>query len=133
MNRAILMGNLGADPELRYTQSGDAIMRLRLATSKTWKTPSGEKKEATQWHTVTLWGKRAEALNKHLSKGTRLLVEGEIQYSQYEDKDGNKRTSTEIRASNIEFAGGKRDGGSSGYGGGDKYATSGADDSEIPF
>lgn len=109
MNRAILMGNLGADPELRYTQGDQAVLTIRMATTETWlDRSSGEKKERTDWHNVTIWGKRGEALAKILSKGSKVLVEGRIQTSSYEDKNGEKRWKTEINATNIELAGGAR-------------------------
>lgn len=109
MNRAILIGNLGADPELRYTQSGQAVLKLRLATTESYVNKAGERQQRTDWHTITLWGKRAEALNNILSKGRPICVEGRIQYRSWEDKDGNKRTSTEINATNVVLLGGRRD------------------------
>ncbi|MCG8555744.1 MAG: single-stranded DNA-binding protein [Proteobacteria bacterium] len=105
LNKAILVGNLGADPELRYTQSGQALLRLRLATSESFLNRSNERQQRTEWHTVVVWGKRAEALNKILSKGRTVCVEGRIQTRGWEDKDGNKRSSTEIVAQNVVFAG----------------------------
>lgn len=109
MNRAILIGNLGQDPELRYTQSGQAVLKLRLATTESYVNKSGERQQRTEWHTVTLWGKRAEALNNILSKGRPICVEGRIQYRTWEDKEGVKRNSTEINATNVVLLGGRRD------------------------
>lgn len=104
MNQVVLMGNLGADPELRQTEKS-ALLKMRLATSKTWVNDKGVKQEATEWHQITVWGKRAEGLAKILSKGDRILVVGEIKTRSYEGKDGEKRYSTEIHASDIELCG----------------------------
>lgn len=112
VNRVMLIGNLGADAELRYAQSGGAIMNLRLAVNETWKDQAGERKERTEWCTVVMFGTRAEALAKHLTKGQQVFVEGRLQTRQWEDKEGNKRSTTEIVATNLEFlGGGKRDDG----------------------
>jgi single-strand DNA-binding protein len=117
LNKAILIGNLGMDPELKFTQGGQAVLRMRLATTESYKNRSGERQERTEWHTVIVWGNRAEALNKILSKGRPIAVEGRIQHRQWEDKDGNKRNSTEINATNIVLLGSGRGGG----GGGDEF------------
>ena len=108
LNRVMLIGNLGADPELKYTQGGQAVLRLRLATTESYVNRAGERQQRTDWHTITVWGKRGEALNNILSKGRSICVEGRIQYRQWEDKDGNKRTSTEIVATNIVLLGSGR-------------------------
>jgi single-strand DNA-binding protein len=122
LNRAILVGNLGMDPELKFTQGGQAVLRLRLATTESFLGKGGERQERTDWHTVVVWGKRAEALNKILSKGRSIWVEGRIQTRSWEDKDGNKRSTTEINANNIGLVGsgggGRSGGGGGGYGGG---------------
>lgn len=121
LNKAILVGNLGMDPELKFTQSGQAILRMRLATTESYVNRDKERQERTEWHTVIVWGNRAEALNKILHKGRSICVEGRIQTRSWEDKDGNKRYTTEIVATNIVLlAGGRRDGGGGGggYGGG---------------
>jgi single-strand DNA-binding protein len=126
LNRAILVGNLGMDPELKFTQGGQAVLRIRLATTESFMGKTGERQERTDWHTVVVWGKRAEALNKILSKGRSIWVEGRIQTRSWEDKDGNKRSTTEINAQNIGLVGGgggggggaPRSGGGGGYGGG---------------
>ena len=113
LNRVILLGNLGMDPELKYTQAGQALLRLRLATTESWKSADGERQERTEWHTVLIWGKRAEALADVLEKGRAILVEGRIQHRQWDDKDGNKRTYTDIVATDLKLIGsGNRDGGS---------------------
>lgn len=112
MNKAILIGVLGADPELKITANGNAVMRLRMATSETYlDKASGERQEKTEWHTVVMWGKRAESLNKLLSKGSKLAVEGSIQTRSWEDKDGGKRYATEINARDIILLGDARKGG----------------------
>ena len=120
MNKVILIGNLGADPELKYTQGNQAVLKLRLATTESYMTKTGERRSRTEWHTVVIWGKRAEALNKILSKGRTICVEGRIQYRQWEDQNGNKRNATDINATEILLLGGgqRRDGGGGDYGGG---------------
>lgn len=114
LNRVMLMGNLGQDPELRYTQSGQAVLNMRLATTETYFDRDRNKKERTEWHSVVIWGKRAEALSKFLRKGSSLFVEGSIRNSSYEGKDGQKRYKTEISARDIILTGG------GGGGGGDR-------------
>jgi single-strand DNA-binding protein len=114
VNKAILLGNIGADPELRFTQSNKALLKFRMATSENYLAESGEKKEVTHWHNVQMWGKRAEALSKILTKGMTVFVEGRIETRTYDDKDGVKRSATDINASNLEIVGSKRDGTSGG-------------------
>ena len=113
LNKAILIGNLGQDPELRYTQGGQAVLNLRLATTETFFNRDKERQQRTEWHTVVVWGKRGEALNKILSKGRSICVEGRIQTRRWEDRDGNKRYGTEIVATNVILVGGR---GASGLG-----------------
>lgn len=111
LNKAMLIGNLGADPELRYTQDGNRpVLKFRIATTESYTTQSGERKTVTQWHNVVLWGKRGEALQKYLTKGSRVYVEGRIENSSYDDKDGVKRTKSEISATNIILLGDGRGG-----------------------
>lgn len=118
LNRVMLLGNLGADPELRVTSGGQAVLKLRLATTETYLDRNNTRQERTEWHSVTLWGKRGEALAKFLTKGDRLFVEGRIQTSSYE-KDGDKRYRTEIVATNVILSGGGRGkGGDAGAGDG---------------
>lgn len=118
LNRAILVGNLGMDPELKFTQGGQAVLRIRLATTDSFLNKSGERQERTEWHTVVVWGKRAESLNKILSKGRTIWVEGRIQTRSWEDKkDGGKRYATEINAQNIGLVGSGGGGGARGAGG----------------
>ena len=120
LNRVMLLGNLGADPELRMTSGGQAVLKLRLATAETYLDRNKARQERTEWHSVVVWGKRAEALGKILSKGSRLFVEGALRTSSYDDRDGNKRYKTEVVASNI-ILGGRGGGGGSreGFEGGD--------------
>ncbi len=106
LNRVILLGNLGADPELRMTNGGTAVLNIRLATSETYLDRNKQRQERTEWHRVVIWGKRAEALGKILTKGDRILVEGSLRTSSYDDRDGNKRYTTEIVATNIVLSGG---------------------------
>jgi single-strand DNA-binding protein len=100
LNKVILLGNLGADPELRYTQGGQAVLHMRLATNESWLDKNREVKERTEWHDVTVWGPRAEALSKILSKGSCVLVEGRMSTTSYE-KDGVRRFRTEVVAREI--------------------------------
>lgn len=110
LNRVLLLGNLGADPELRMTPGGEAVLKLRLATTETYLDRNKTRQERTEWHSVTVWGKRAEALAKILSKGSSIFIEGRLQTRSYE-KDGEKRYATDIIANNILLTGGgKRQG-----------------------
>jgi single-strand DNA-binding protein len=118
LNRVMLLGNLGADPELRMTSSGQAVLKLRLATSETYLDRNKARQERTEWHNVVIWGKRAEALSKIISKGTRIFIEGGLRTSSYDDRDGNKRYRTEIVATNILLQGQGRGAGGGGGGGG---------------
>jgi len=151
VNKVILVGHLGADPDMRYTPSGQGVCELRVATSESWNDKNGQRQERTEWHRIVVWGKRAEICSKYLAKGRQVYIEGRIQTRSYDDKDGNKRYITEIVAADVQFlgGGGAREGGrgapgpeasppsqmaegdfggGSGYGGGG----GGADD-EIPF
>lgn len=121
LNKVMLLGNLGADPELKMTQGGQAILKLRLATTESYLDKNNTRQERTEWHSVTMWGKRGEALSRFLQKGERIFVEGRISTSSYE-KDGEKRYRTEIIANNI-ILGGRGKGGevSEGGGGGGGY------------
>jgi len=111
LNKCMLLGNLGADPELKVTPGGQAVLKLRLATTESYLDKSQTRQERSEWHRITIWGKRGEGLAKILSKGDRIFVEGRIQTSTYE-KDGEKRYSTEIVANNVILCGGrKRDAG----------------------
>ncbi len=110
LNRVMLLGNLGADPELRVTPGGQSVLKLRLATTESYVDKSGTRQERTDWHRITVWGKRGEALSKFLTKGSSIFIEGRIQTSSYE-KNGEKRYTTEIVANNIILAGRGRGGG----------------------
>lgn len=108
LNKAILIGYLGADPELKYTQGGQAILKIRMATTERFKNQAGEAQERTEWHTVTVWGKLGETLSKMLVKGKQVYVEGRIQTRSYEDKNGGpKRYSTDINATSVILLGGR--------------------------
>jgi single-strand DNA-binding protein len=111
LNRVTLLGNLGADPELRYTQGGQAVLNIRLATTESYLDKDRVRKERTDWHAVVLWGKRGEALGKFLTKGSQILVEGRLSTSSYDDRDGNKRYKTEVVANNVVLVGGRSRGG----------------------
>lgn len=111
LNKWIGIGNLGADPELRFTQGGDAVLNFRIATTEKYVDRHGDKQEKTNWHSCVLWGKRGEALSKILEKGMTVFVEGSIENSSYDDKDGNKRYKSEIKVLDLKLLGGgaKRD------------------------
>ncbi len=99
VNRVILIGNLGRDPEIRYTQSGEPIANFTLATNEAWTDKSGQKQERTEWHRVEVFGKTAQIVRDYLSKGRQVYIEGMIRYDEYTDKDGNKKNTTRIRVS----------------------------------
>lgn len=103
VNKAIILGNLGADPELKYTANGAAVCELRIATAEQWKDKNGQKQERTEWHRVIVWGKQAETVAKFLRKGSKAYVEGRIETRSWEDKEGNKRYTTEIKADHVTF------------------------------
>lgn len=117
VNKVILIGNLGRDPETRYTTGGDAVTNLRIATTETWKDKSGEKQEKTEWHTVVLFGRQAEIAGEYLKKGRSVYIEGRLQTRKYTDKEGQERYSTEVVGDRMQLLGGGRDAG--GGGGGD--------------
>ena len=98
LNKVILIGNLGRDPKVRYTQNDTAVANFTLATNDVWTDKGGERQERTEWHRIVVWGKQAEIVREHLSKGKQVYVEGSIQTRQWDDREGNKRTTTEIRA-----------------------------------
>ena len=106
VNKVILVGNLGRDAELRYTPGGAAVATLNMATTEVWNDKGGQKQEKTEWHRVVLWGKTAESLNEYLTKGKQIYVEGRLQTRQWDDKDGNKRYTTEIRGDRVVLLGG---------------------------
>src|SRR5437660_6552970 len=106
VNKVILVGNLGRDAELRYTPGGAAVATLNMATTEVWNDKSGQRQEKTEWHRVVLWGKTAESLSEYLTKGKQIYVEGRLQTRQWDDKDGNKRYTTEIRSDRVVLLGG---------------------------
>jgi single-strand DNA-binding protein len=105
VNKVILVGNLGADPELRYTGDGNAVADLRVATNRTYKDKAGKSVSEPQWHRVVVWGKQAENCKEYLSKGRQVYVEGRLKTRQWEDRDGNKRYTTEVIAQQVQFLG----------------------------
>jgi single-strand DNA-binding protein len=111
VNKVILIGRLGADPEVKYTQSGDPVANFSLATDESWKNERGEKQGKTEWHKIVAWRKVAELAKQYLGKGKQIYLEGKLQTRSWEDKDGNKRWTTEIVAASIQFLGSKGDGG----------------------
>ena len=111
VNKVILVGNLGADAELRYTGGGMAVANFRLATTEVWKDKDGQKQEQTEWHRVSLWGKAAEAVAQYLVKGKQVYVEGRIQTRKWQDKEGQDRYTTEIRADKVTLLGSPGGGG----------------------
>lgn len=111
VNRAIILGTLGQDPEIRHTQNGTAIANLSVATNESWKDKqTGEKQERTEWHRVSIFGKLAEICGEYLRKGSQVYLEGRIQTRKWQDKDGNDRYTTEIVANEMQMLGGKPQG-----------------------
>lgn len=112
LNKVILIGNLGRDPETRYAPSGDAICNITVATTETWKDKaSGERKEATEWHRVVFFGRLAEIAAQYLRKGSQIYVEGRLQTRKWQDKDGQDRYTTEIRGDEMKMLGSRQGGG----------------------
>ncbi len=107
VNKVILVGNLGKDPEVRYAPSGDAIANVTLATTENWKDKNGEKQEKTEWHRVSFFGKTAEVVGQYLRKGSQVYVEGRIQTRKWTDKEGQERYTTEIVADKMQMLGGR--------------------------
>jgi single-strand DNA-binding protein len=103
VNKVILVGNLGADPEVRYTQGGQAVTELRMATSEQWTDKDGQRQERTEWHAVSVWGKTAELCGQYLAKGRKVYVEGRLESREYTDKEGIKRKVWEVRADKVTF------------------------------
>ena len=110
VNKVILVGRLGQDPELRYTASGTAVCNLSLATGEFYKDQNGERHEKTEWHRVVVWDRQAENCSKFLNKGSQIFVEGRLQTRSWEDKNGQKRYTTEVTANNVQFLGGNQAG-----------------------
>src|SRR4051812_49984296 len=130
VNKVILVGNLGRDAELRYTPGGAAVATLNLATTEVWNDKGGQRQEKTEWHRIVLWGKQAESLQEYLTKGKQIYVEGRLQTRQWDDKDGNKRYTTEIRGDRIVLLSGG--GGGGGMGGGGRSSNRGGGGGSAP-
>ncbi len=139
INKVILIGRLGSDPEVRYTPSGVAVANFNIATSEEWKDKdSGEKKERTEWHRIVVWRRLGEICGEYLSKGRQVYIEGRLQTRDWEDRDGNKRYTTEIVATDVQFLGSRdssesarpRSTGSADFQGG---PAQGPADDDIPF
>lgn len=133
MNKVILLGNVGNDPEIKTFESGTMKASFPLATSEKWTDKEGNKKENTEWHNCEVWGKRAEVIEKYVKKGQKLLVEGKIKTEKWEDKNGNQRYTTKINVTDFSFAGG---GNTAQETGGDKIknpTTPGAEGDDLPF
>jgi single-strand DNA-binding protein len=130
LNKVMLIGNLGADPEVRSTNNGSRVATLSLATSRQWTTQGGEKQEKTEWHRCVVWNRRqtglADVVEKYLKKGDRVYVEGRIEYRTWQDREGQTRYTTEINVSDLVMLSGRGDGGGGAEGGGGRRATSSA-------
>jgi single-strand DNA-binding protein len=130
VNKVILVGNLGNDPEMRHTPSGAGVCEFRLATGESWNDKNGQRQERTEWHRIVVWGKMADICSKYLSKGRQVYVEGRLQTRTWDDKEGNKRYMTEVVANEIKFLGNKEGGG--GGGGSGRGGTGGGMDEPPP-
>ena len=141
LNKVTLIGNLGRDPELRYTANGQAVANFTLATTESFSKRDGGRDEKTEWHRIVAWGKLAEICGEYLAKGRQIYVEGRIQTREWEDKDGNKRWTTEIVARNMQMLGRRSEGGtatdlpepSGPSGGNDSFDAPTTSDDDIPF
>ena len=153
VNKAILIGHLGSDPTLRHTPNGQAVANFNIATTEQWTSKTGERNERTEWHRIVAWARLAEICNQYLTKGKQVYIEGRIQTREWEDRDGNKRYTTEIVAQNLQMLGrpGERpaevpagggptyesepypDTGAAGAATGGGSGGAGAEDSEVPF
>jgi single-strand DNA-binding protein len=142
VNKAIIVGNLGRDPEMRTTQGGTQVANFSVATSDRFKDQSGEWQERTEWHRIVAFGRTAEICGQYLSKGRSVYIEGAIRTNKWEDKEGQTRYTTEIICNNMQMLGGRGEGGGSGGGGGGMTAAAGqgggganlsADDEDLPF
>ena len=137
VNKVILIGNLGRDPEVKYTPGGSPVANFTLATNEQWTDKAGAKQERTEWHRIVVWGKQAEICGQYLKKGRQVYVEGSLTTREWNDKDGNKRTTTEVKALRVQMLG------RPGEGGGGPRAEQGApqfsepdpefSDDDIPF
>ena len=136
INKVILVGNLGADPETRYMPNGDAVANIRLATTESWKDKaSGEKREITEWHRVVFYRKLAEIVGQYLKKGSSVYLEGRIRTRKWQDKEGQERYTTEIEANEMQMLGGRQNASSSGdgeYGGSRASSGGGGNEASTP-
>lgn len=130
VNKVILIGNLGADPETRYLPSGDAVTNIRIATTENWKDKSGDKQEHTEWHRISFFGRQAEIAGEYLKKGSPVYIEGRIRTRKWQDKEGQDKYSTEIVADRMQLLGSR--GGGGGEGGGMREAPAGGGGSKAP-
>jgi single-strand DNA-binding protein len=129
VNKVILVGRLGRDPETRYTGGGQAVANFSVATDETYKDRNGERQKRTEWHKIVVWGKQAEIAQQYLKKGSLIFIEGRIQSREWQDKEGQKRTSFEIVASNFRMLGGRAEGAAAaGAGGGTSRGSGGGGD-----
>lgn len=137
VNKAILIGRLGKDPELRYTQSGKAVASFSLATSERWTGQDGQKQESTTWHNIVVWGRQAEVIKEYMKKGSQIYIEGRISNRSYDDKEGNKKYISEVVVQNFTFLDSKGAGGGQPSGGSDMPPPpppdSGGGDDDLPF
>jgi len=130
LNKVILIGHLGKDPEPKMTPSGKSLARFSLATTETWKTQTGEKQQKTEWHNIIVWNKLAEIAGKYLRKGKQVMIEGRLQYRDYTDQSGVKKVYTEIQCDNFVMLGRMDDGPRQGGGSYDRSPASGGHDYE---
>ena len=123
VNKVILIGNLGSDPQVRYTPTGTAVANFNIATTERYNNKAGEREERTEWHRIVAWGKLAEICQQYLKKGKQVYIEGRLQTRQWEDQQGQKRQSTEIVAQNMQMLGRAGESGVAGGGGGGDFAS----------
>src|SRR5262245_20349143 len=139
VNKVLLIGNLGANPEVRFTQGGQAVANLRIATTERWTDRNGQKQEQTEWHNVVVWGKQAEIVGQYLTKGRQVYIEGRIRTRQWQDQQGQKRYTTEVVAQRVQMLGGRSEAGREDMGAtvppDDNVTTDfgGGPDDDIPF
>ncbi|MGB6483645.1 MAG: single-stranded DNA-binding protein [Candidatus Acidiferrales bacterium] len=131
VNKVILVGRLGRDPETRFTGGGQAVANFSVATDETYKDRAGERQKRTEWHKIVVWGKQAEIAQQYLKKGSLVFIEGRIQTREWQDKEGQKRTSFEIVATNFRMLGGRSEGAAAGMSGG-TGASHGAEHESMP-
>ena len=120
VNKVILVGNLGNDPEVRYMPNGNAVANLSIATSESWKDQQGQQQEKTEWHRVTMYRRLAEIAGEYLKKGSQIYIEGKLQTRKWQDQQGNDKYTTEVIADQLQMLGGRSEGGQGGQGGGNQ-------------